>query len=261
VTFKVLSISASIVAISIAAHAADLPSKRMPPALVPVAPPAFSWNGIYGGLNIGYGFGTDPVSSNIASTGAFFTNFSNHLKGVIGGGQVGINYVVYPQILIGAETDFAGTGMTGDTFVTRGPGTSELRTSISYIGTVRGRVGYVLPNNWLIYGTGGFAYLRANASNIQASSNVIGGAPVGATFNFGQNRNGYAVGGGMEFPIIQNLTVKVEYMYEDFGTYNQSLVPTFNRTSSDRLSIQTAKVGVNYKFDFFNPTAPVVARY
>ena len=37
-----------------AAQAADLPSYKAPP---PPLPPAFTWTGLYGGVNIGYAFG------------------------------------------------------------------------------------------------------------------------------------------------------------------------------------------------------------
>jgi len=42
----------------------------------------------------------------------------------------------------------------------------------------------------------------------------------------------------------------------DFGSTTMSLVPVFNRTSTDKLTMNTVKVGVNYQFG-----GPVVAKY
>ena len=48
--------SVALALVAGSAFAADLPSRKEAPVYVP-PPPSFSWNGLYGGINIGYGFG------------------------------------------------------------------------------------------------------------------------------------------------------------------------------------------------------------
>ena len=47
----------SLALIAGSALAADLPSRKAPPPAFVPPPPAFTWTGLYGGVNIGYGFG------------------------------------------------------------------------------------------------------------------------------------------------------------------------------------------------------------
>ena len=94
------------------ALAADLPTRKAPPAYIPPPPPAFSWTGLYGGINIGYGFGAGGTGQGSFAYGppapagviGAWTGSPN-LNGVTGGGQVGYNYQFSPWLVIGAEAD------------------------------------------------------------------------------------------------------------------------------------------------------------
>ncbi|MFM8647713.1 MAG: porin family protein, partial [Methylocystis sp.] len=46
--------------ISGSAFAADLPSRKAPPVAVPSA---YNWGGLYGGINVGYGFANGSTST------------------------------------------------------------------------------------------------------------------------------------------------------------------------------------------------------
>ena len=84
-------------------------------------------------------------------------------------------------------------------------------TSIDWVVTVRGRVGYAF-DNILLYGTGGVAALGAKTS----LSLVPGGAACGAilTSCAGASRQiGAALGGGVEYGFTPNLSAKLEYLY------------------------------------------------
>ena len=87
-------------ALTASAFAADLPSYKAP-LIAP--PPAFTWTGLYGGVNIGYGFGNGdqdrgglgyyatPGAAPPLPAGTVWT-VVNNLNGVLGGGQAGFNY-------------------------------------------------------------------------------------------------------------------------------------------------------------------------
>ena len=124
--------SATVIALAISAGtalAANLPHYKAPP---PPPPPVFSWTGIYGGINIGYGFGSrdreygyelfHEVSTFIAGGGPFVGSFHQlggpswnrptNLNAVIGGGQAGANYQFNRWLVLGVETDIQGSGLS-----------------------------------------------------------------------------------------------------------------------------------------------------
>jgi opacity protein-like surface antigen len=172
------------------ALAADMPLKAPPPP-----PPIVSWTGFYVGGNVGYSWGdprTDAAGSGTAPTFnfgpplsfpfpfAFTDSNAARLKGAIGGGQIGYNYQVAPRWLLGLEADFQGSGERGSnslvdqisaplcfsasspppTCVATTPSTTGAVTGyeakIGWFGTVRGRAGFLLTDQILVYGTGGF---------------------------------------------------------------------------------------------------------
>ena len=130
------AVSAVALALSAgSAMAADLPSRKEAPVYVPPPPPPPMWTGFYGGLNIGGGWDANggqsgysayydprfaigaPPPAGFANVGPnlFFLPNGNTLGspgGVVGGAQVGYNFQ-FNQFVIGAETDFQGTSLSG----------------------------------------------------------------------------------------------------------------------------------------------------
>ena len=81
-----------------------------------------------------------------------------------------------------------------------------------------GRLGYVLDNNWLLYGTAGFAFAYDKLQRIQlVGTTVNGGSQADALQNGLMWRPGWALGAGLEGPIAPGRTGKVEYQYASFG--------------------------------------------
>ena len=128
------------------ARAADMAVKAAPPP--PPAAPVWSWTGAYAGVNIGWGrnSGSDPVTYFAPGTGFIGTTNGFDTKGVFGGGQVGYNYQIN-YLLLGVEGDFQGANFDGRTNVTvasnGGPLGVVASQLVSWVSTVRGRVGFV----------------------------------------------------------------------------------------------------------------------
>jgi outer membrane immunogenic protein len=233
-------ITAGTIAAS-AASAADMAVKAAP---IPVAAP-FSWTGFYIGGNVGYGWAHDDVTAFVRTTGALFTTFDFNQSGIIGGGQVGYNWQVAPDWLIGIEADFSGADVSGAFDVTRAPGTATLNGTMDEFGTVRGRVGFV-ANNWLFYGTGGWAWAHIKARNVQTACFVVG-CTLGATDLISQDRNGWTAGVGVEYAISRNWSAKLEYLHADFGSY-RTVLNAVNRFDDDTLRMDLVRLGFNYRF-------------
>jgi outer membrane immunogenic protein len=205
------------------ALAADLPTHKAPVAPAPVYAPAFTWGGLYLGINGGYAFGA--VSN---------TNFANPSGGVIGG-TLGYNWQM-GQLVFGAEgdIDYAFTKHSNNFAFARGTGTNTYR--VNWITTERLRLGYAMDRA-LFYVTGGYAGVSAHATVADSFGN-----------NFSQNnwRSGGAIGGGVEYAFTNNITAKAEYLW----------VPLQNKTywagtpyaETNHLDVNLFRVGLNYKF-------------
>jgi outer membrane immunogenic protein len=263
-------------------------------------------NGYYPVTGSGMPWGT----SALANTGIATVNQS----GFVGGGQIGYSYQ-YGNLVVGLEADFQGSTIRGQgnyagaslgnstfqytsqpgTFYNNynnlGFGTGSISAGINWIGTVRGRLGYLVTPTILLYGTGGLAYGGVHASSTatlvaQSSVSVTPPAqssipPVNITAsagsapsvgNFSGTRVGWTAGGGGEWLFAPNWSVKVEALYYNLGSVNfysspaavvasTGYVASVN-TSATRVNFAgvVARAGVNYHFNWFAP-APVVASY
>jgi outer membrane immunogenic protein len=247
------------------ASAADLPLRKEPPP-APLPPPPPTWNGLYLGLNIGGGWkannndnfnyfpfvtGVGPFGTAFPAFGfgAYNYNNNNNQGGVVGGGQVGYNYQFANSFLVGLEADIQGTSIgsnnNNNNWNSWWWGADINRRGLPWFGTVRGRLGFLLMPSLLVYGTGGFAY---------------GGVEY---WDQTRTRAGWTAGGGLEYLIWQNWSVKVEYLYVD-------LVPNNNYNYywgaggwcwGHRRDLQAniVRAGLNWHFNFSQP--PVLARY
>lgn len=107
-------------------------------------PPIFAWQGFYLGAQAGYGWSS-------------FQNGGDGLLDSPSGGLIGVtggyNFMVAPQFLLGAEADFAFSGMSQAQSPFFGVFT---RGEVDDLLTVRARAG-VTMDRALLYVTGGFA--------------------------------------------------------------------------------------------------------
>ena len=225
--------AALVVAGAISAPAADLPTRKEAPAPVFVPPP-FTWTGFYIGVNAGAIWKQGNNNTNLYAPNApwLYTywpnnNWGNNNTGFIGGGQAGYNWQTGAWVF-GVETDFDGSSLSksgnfiGPTFTNPYTGTTGYlsangKISLDWLGSTRGRVGFVAtPDNRLMfYGTGGVAYGGGSAHlNFYDSSS-------GVYFNSGNNdqsRTGWVLGAGVEYAITNNIILGAEYLYFDLGS-------------------------------------------
>ncbi len=224
----------------------------MPPA------PIFTWTGIYVGGQIGYAWGTS--NTHLGDNFGDYVSFSTNNSGVIGGAHVGYNLQL-SQFVVGLEGDVDGSSLSksiSNTALIDGvlvPTTISGNTQCQ--GSIRGRVGYAL-DRVLLYATGGVAFAGINGS----ISTPFGYDSASTT------RVGWTVGGGLEYAITNNWSVRAEYRYAQFGhstvyANNSFVLPGLtavgafgNRTINEN----RVQVGFSYKFDTAVP-APVVAKY
>ena len=207
-------IAGLLAAVSTSAFAADLPTTKAPPTPSLIYAPAFTWTGFYVGVNGGYAWGQQDPFNIITDR---FDSISTDLSGGVFGGTFGAQ-IQSSHVVMGLEADIDWANIQGSTTAVPTiagipfPGRAvNASTNIDWESTVRFRVGYA-NNNWLFYGTGGFALLGAKTN----LTNVSGGAVcTGILVNCsGTNRQvGLALGGGLEYGFTPNLSGKLEYLY------------------------------------------------
>ncbi|MBG0811009.1 porin family protein [Methylosinus sp. H3A] len=259
------------------ALAADLPSQKGAPAFVAPVAPAFSWTGVYGGVNVGYGWTESYRLSGVefgpggAPTGVAWNYPSSDISGVLGGGQIGYNYqYANTGFVVGLEADIQAADLTGQS---KGVGSNvgyfpllTTRHTIDWFGTVRGRVGYAVLPTLLVYGTGGFAYGEGSSRFTYWDTAGFWGQQSESDI-----RTGWTAGGGVEWAFLPNLSAKIEYLYTELDNAPGFFFNQFNAAgaatafTSQQRGVQnhfhTVRVGLNYHLNLFGAPAPVVAKY
>jgi outer membrane immunogenic protein len=242
------------------ASAADLALKAPPPP-----PIVDEWTGWYVGLNLGGSWGRS--STYYTGTGLGFVPFttSQHMDGVLGGGQVGYNWQFNKSWVVGVEADFQGTGQRGTATLPPvnvlicGAACTSITTSgtlaqkLPWFGTVRARLGVEPSSNWLLYVTGGLAYAQVRSTAaIMATVAAPGGTATFATSSTVNNdRAGWTVGVGSEWMFAKQWSAKAEYLYMDYGHLTDGFVGVGGIATLGIISHVTDNVlraGVNYHF-------------
>lgn len=244
---KFLLSSSLLLAMAASAAAADLPSEKGPPVYAPPPPPVFSWTGVYIGAQAGYGWG-HTSDYTLFPRGAVVQDVGSNSSGFIGGGHAGYNYQI-GQFVVGLEGDVNGsTSHSNETnFGFVGDGREEFDASI------RGRIGYAF-DRVLIYATGGGAFGDFHSSLTD---------PFGVVESHNPGDIGWTVGGGLEYAIDNNWSVRAEYRYTDYraGGINYTTLAGSPFTIHEHLTANRVQAGFSYKFDMFAPAAPVVSKY
>lgn len=215
---KFLLASTILTTAIVGAQAADLPVKASP-MMVPAGPVLYTWTGFYIGGHIGGAFRDSNTAFGFVDDRARF----------FGGGQVGADYQFSGSWLIGLEAQYSAIAQSNSAFFNeRG------------LASVTGRLGYVWGPG-VLYAKGGYAYAdRRNTFPIVSN-----------------RRDGYTIGGGLEYMFAQNWSAKLEYQYFRFDDVSFVAVPPV-AAGSFRDDLHTIKLGVNYHFNFSNPLS---ARY
>ena len=195
---------------AVPALAADMAPRSYTKAPAYVAAPIYNWTGFYFGGHVGGGF---PGNNNLvggSNDGTF-----------MGGVQAGYDMQFSPNWVFGVEANYSWLD-TSSSFANNG------------LGSVTGRLGYTWGPS-LLYVKGGYAWADSRFTN---------------GFSGNGGRDGYTVGGGLEYMFTQNWSGKVEYQYYDFG----NVTPIFNNlaVAGFKNDEHTVKAGLNYRFNLGN---------
>ena len=194
------------------AFAADMAVKAPPRPVTPV----LSWTGCYLGIEGGGAWGREPV---VATTPAVAGDpvANPRANGGLFGGTIGCNYQVN-NIVIGVENDLSWQHLSGT--ANDLPPFAVAFThgfSSTWLDTLRGRAGVVVDKA-LLYITGGAAFSKITdtATGIPAT--------VPRSISQGSSVTGWTIGGGIEYMLAPQWSVKAEYLYVRFPQVHDGFV-------------------------------------
>ena len=192
------------------------------------------WAGPYAGIHGGYALDEDNTAYLArqgpampgAAQGARPPELIRDKDGYAAGVQSGWN-VQAGRVVLGIEGDFSITDFSSRNGVTGLNGArSNILSRNNYLGSERGRFGFVMPGGVLLYGTGGYATTEVKDKALLTN-------PQGQTAFYGSHEykpQGWVAGAGVEYAIPaaflarygsvfanSKITTGVEWLHYDFS--------------------------------------------
>lgn len=205
------------------------------------------WTGFYAGVNLGVIFNASRlqgVNSNFIRP-AYRENIN--YDSVLPGLQLGYNFQTEKGWIFGVEGDFTYPDANGQfTYGShRQPGVFDRFTAKNILqGSLRGRVGKAL-GDYFPYLTGGLSV---------ADTGLSYGNELGQSYGQYNTQVGFIVGGGLEYSVMQHLSVRAEYLYANYGnaqTLNTRTVSCITDPAGQvgaDLNSSTLRAAINYRF-------------
>jgi outer membrane immunogenic protein len=284
---RILCVAGFLLALGSASATAE--EMAVPPAQFITAPGRYlAWSGFYFGINGGYAWGNSSVSyapndpaAQAGTCGGGGTTIKGQCipstdfrrDGPLAGGQAGYNWQINSHWLVGAETDYQWSHFNGSAnspFRLGNVGNTGMQVTqtLNSFGTVRARMGVLLIDPLLLYGTGGLAFGQMSESlsvpsvgtGIQPAGSggflyscTAGGPPCFAGSS-SKTLLGWTAGAGAEYAITTNLTFKTEILYVHLETSHTTAAATgvatpasFTATFSPVYFV-IARFGLNLRF-------------
>lgn len=237
-----------------------------PRRAAPPPAPVHSWTGLYIGGYVGAAMSDVTVwdmDNFNAGTGGLnpnrFQNSGGNTPDFMGGLTIGYNFQVH-SLVLGVEGEIGGMDVNRSTQyppfqgVANRIGDSVAGVSMGFYGAITGRLGITLGDpKLLLYGKAGWGW--ADTSVSFNDTNTLGNILVSGTSR-SATLGGAVYGGGLEWAFDRNWSAKIEYLHFDLGSITHTAtaaagtsalgIPTA-RFNHD-VSVDTVKVGINYKF-------------
>lgn len=222
------------------AQAADI--RTMPVKAVAAKPIIDPWTGFYFGAHAGWAFGSAegdytglPV---VVAAPMVYYPFDLKLNGAALGLQLGYN-VVSGGWLFGLEGDWSWIVSAHDLFWDpAGTGRYD-EVELFWTSHARGRIGYLF-DRYLVFVAGGAAFAGTRATHF---------GPTGsgnATWFDSRVLTGWSFGGGIETVLGNNWLMRLEYLYDQFGSEHYDWIPGTRYSNSD-LTLNTVRFGLVFK--------------
>lgn len=200
----------------------------------------------FDGFYLGAQVGAEQLNSDNTGPRAGGTRKEDDIGGlgVSGGPFLGYGKT-FNRFYFGAEleADFS----SSDPSSSRKPGGRRFSINKEHSFGASGRLGYVLDDNVLLYGRGGFVQTRFDTSLT---------TDIGATFGQANTETGSRFGVGAEIAATPNTFVRLDYTYTNYGGYQvQFTDSTITGTDTFDNDETLFRVGLLYRFTSIAPDA------
>ena len=182
-------------------------------------------------------------------------------RGWFGTVQVGCDYQVGSNIVIGAFGDYDFSGIKGDWSTAQLPRRSIGEEKLKNSWAAGGRIGWApVPDQLLVFVSGGYTAGAVRRLNFFSASMVRRPASSIGKHTY----SGWFVGTGYEYGLgfLPGLFWKTEYRFADYGTEHVQIFVTASRSpaglSTQSKYVHTVRSELVWRFNF---GGPVVARY
>lgn len=206
-----------------------------------------NFTGLYASLGGGYGIWTADTTTTSTLTGAcrLCTLQTQGGTGPFATFGVGYDRKVADKLIAGVFVDGDLSSIAGSIQDTDPLWSATVRQDRSLF--VGGRVGYLLTPSTMPYVSAGYAATHFTSGAL-ARTNTL--ATVGSNRTSEFTNGGFFVGVGAESRLVQNLFLRAEYRYADFGM--ASVTDTGTNSGQARISVapvgQTFRVALVYRF-------------
>jgi opacity protein-like surface antigen len=209
-----------------------------------------NWAGSYIGLEAGVGFSRPGFSGDGRASGSDFDD-----TGFVGGIFIGHDWQ-HERWIYGISgnfdlLDFENQVARYDTFFGgKIDASDQYGYDLNWVASLRGRLGYLVNDNFLIYGTGGVAVTQVRATS-ESPGIFIPIIPIfipGGSDSVSATRVGGVFGAGIEYALNNKWTFRTEYVHYLFGSVHVGGGSSGARPVSFDPSFGTLTVGVAYHF-------------
>jgi len=220
-------------------------------------PAADPWSGFYAGAHGGYGWSQSRLVNAFAAPGEI--DADPMLRGGLGGFQAGYNFRT-DWLVVGVEGEFTWSDLRQNNFSCFTFGDQVCSAKSEWFAAVTARIGAAYGAA-LLYVKGGPAWVRNSFTSLATCAGtqpIALNGVVAACDDMhyaSQTRSGWTVGGGLEYLIARNWSLKLEYSYMDFGTRRVTFSDGGGGEFGEdiRQTVNVVKAGFNYYFGAAGP--------
>ena len=205
----------------------------------------YDWTGAYVGVNLGSVWTGSKLTANHSNFLSETSTYSEQLNStaVNPGMQLGYLKQLPGNWVVGGEGDFSYPATDSQYRITDGKQFDQFTVHNNVQGSLRLRAGYAI-DRFLPFITTGVSF---------ASLGFNYGSEADKDYK-ATTQTGWVLGGGLEYGVLDNLSVRTEYLYTDYGNALNQNIPTVVGVQDSAggahatLYTNVLRAAVNYRF-------------